>query len=321
MSRKAFTLIELLVVIAIIAILAAILFPVFAQAKAAAKATAALSNTKQTGTATLIYTNDADDIFPLAGVLRPAGGKLGMGLAYPYPYNDGEKVSNGANTVWQGAARQAMAQAWGLNALQPYMKSYPLAGYQGLSTWTDPARVFPGAPFAAPVGSALSMNGDLHKMSTTAVTSPSVCILFWDGNGDHNANGIAADNPSLNCGGTVDDCQFNNGAPPSATLNIASQPGDVMYLPLDGKAGYNIFGNLRGPMVRTDTSAKALPQGTVRSSTSYISLAGALTDPYANVVDGSGFGWWPCDNGSGTNTETLGTSSQYSCYFRPDRVK
>ena len=34
--RKAFTLIELLVVIAIIAILAAILFPVFAQAKAAA---------------------------------------------------------------------------------------------------------------------------------------------------------------------------------------------------------------------------------------------------------------------------------------------
>ena len=41
MNRKAFTLIELLVVIAIIAILAAILFPVFAQAKAAAKKTAA----------------------------------------------------------------------------------------------------------------------------------------------------------------------------------------------------------------------------------------------------------------------------------------
>jgi prepilin-type N-terminal cleavage/methylation domain-containing protein len=37
--RKAFTLIELLVVIAIIAILAAILFPVFAQAKVAAKKT------------------------------------------------------------------------------------------------------------------------------------------------------------------------------------------------------------------------------------------------------------------------------------------
>ena len=36
-SSSGFTLIELLVVIAIIAILAAILFPVFAQAKAAAK--------------------------------------------------------------------------------------------------------------------------------------------------------------------------------------------------------------------------------------------------------------------------------------------
>lgn len=43
---KAFTLIELLVVIAIIAILAAILFPVFAQAKAAAKKSSELSNSK-----------------------------------------------------------------------------------------------------------------------------------------------------------------------------------------------------------------------------------------------------------------------------------
>jgi len=39
LGRRAFTLIELLVVIAIIAILAAILFPVFAQAKEAAKKT------------------------------------------------------------------------------------------------------------------------------------------------------------------------------------------------------------------------------------------------------------------------------------------
>ncbi|MES1227483.1 MAG: prepilin-type N-terminal cleavage/methylation domain-containing protein, partial [Armatimonadota bacterium] len=53
--RKAFTLIELLVVIAIIAILAAILFPVFAQAKEAAKATTCLSNTKQLGTAVQLY--------------------------------------------------------------------------------------------------------------------------------------------------------------------------------------------------------------------------------------------------------------------------
>jgi prepilin-type N-terminal cleavage/methylation domain-containing protein/prepilin-type processing-associated H-X9-DG protein len=63
-KSKGFTLIELLVVIAIIAILAAILFPVFAQAKSAAKKTADLSNLKQNMTASLMYTNDADDYLP-----------------------------------------------------------------------------------------------------------------------------------------------------------------------------------------------------------------------------------------------------------------
>jgi len=66
--KRAFTLIELLVVIAIIAILAAILFPVFAQAKAAAKDTVALSNVKETGLAHLLYSGDADDTFCLTAV-------------------------------------------------------------------------------------------------------------------------------------------------------------------------------------------------------------------------------------------------------------
>ncbi|MBN9502227.1 MAG: hypothetical protein BGO01_19285 [Armatimonadetes bacterium 55-13] len=64
--RKAFTLIELLVVIAIIAILAAILFPVFAQAKAAAKNSADISNLKQSTLAVLMYSGDYDDMFPYA---------------------------------------------------------------------------------------------------------------------------------------------------------------------------------------------------------------------------------------------------------------
>lgn len=63
MKRRAFTLIELLVVIAIIAILAAILFPVFAQAKRAAKATVALSDAKQMGLAQIMYATDNDDYF------------------------------------------------------------------------------------------------------------------------------------------------------------------------------------------------------------------------------------------------------------------
>jgi prepilin-type N-terminal cleavage/methylation domain-containing protein/prepilin-type processing-associated H-X9-DG protein len=61
MRRSAFTLIELLVVIAIIAILAAILFPVFAQAKLAAKKTSDLSNVKQISLGFVLYANDNDD--------------------------------------------------------------------------------------------------------------------------------------------------------------------------------------------------------------------------------------------------------------------
>ena len=60
--RRGFTLIELLVVIAIIAILAAILFPVFAQARESARAISCLSNTKQFGLASMMYTQDYDEI-------------------------------------------------------------------------------------------------------------------------------------------------------------------------------------------------------------------------------------------------------------------
>jgi len=64
-SRRGFTLIELLVVIAIIAILAAILFPVFAQARAAARAISCLSNVKQGSLAVLMYAQDYDETIPM----------------------------------------------------------------------------------------------------------------------------------------------------------------------------------------------------------------------------------------------------------------
>jgi prepilin-type N-terminal cleavage/methylation domain-containing protein len=73
MRIKAFTLIELLVVIAIIAILAAILFPVFAKAKEAAKATAGLSNVNQMGKAITLYQTDYDDRYLLTAYMASDG--------------------------------------------------------------------------------------------------------------------------------------------------------------------------------------------------------------------------------------------------------
>jgi prepilin-type N-terminal cleavage/methylation domain-containing protein/prepilin-type processing-associated H-X9-DG protein len=62
--KHGFTLIELLVVIAIIAILAAILFPVFAQARMAARKAVCVSNLKQLVLATRMYSDDYDGYFP-----------------------------------------------------------------------------------------------------------------------------------------------------------------------------------------------------------------------------------------------------------------
>lgn len=63
-THKGFTLIELLVVIAIIAILAAILFPVFARAREAARATSCKSNLKQLITGMALYVQDYDECMP-----------------------------------------------------------------------------------------------------------------------------------------------------------------------------------------------------------------------------------------------------------------
>jgi len=62
-KRNGFTLIELLVVIAIIAILAAILFPVFAQAREAARTSVCLSNVKQLSLGAMMYVQDYDERF------------------------------------------------------------------------------------------------------------------------------------------------------------------------------------------------------------------------------------------------------------------
>jgi prepilin-type N-terminal cleavage/methylation domain-containing protein/prepilin-type processing-associated H-X9-DG protein len=95
---KAFTLIELLVVIAIIAILAAILFPVFAQAKEAAKKTECLSNVKNLTLGVIMYMNDYDDSSPQASAGPSVGDTTPGGplyiewndAVYPYIKNGGQ---------------------------------------------------------------------------------------------------------------------------------------------------------------------------------------------------------------------------------------
>ena len=99
---RGFTLIELLVVIAIIAILAAILFPVFAQAKAAAKKAVAISNLKQIDLAWILYGGDYDDNVMRVATAGPSGSTVywwglwdgttlheNEGLLYPYTHGAG----------------------------------------------------------------------------------------------------------------------------------------------------------------------------------------------------------------------------------------
>src|SRR3569833_1231377 len=66
-GRRGFTLVELLVVIGVISILTAILFPVFAQAREAARGASCEGNLRQIGSAVQIYSEDYDETLPNAG--------------------------------------------------------------------------------------------------------------------------------------------------------------------------------------------------------------------------------------------------------------
>ncbi len=121
--RRAFTLIELLVVIAIIAILAAILFPVFAQAKLAAKGAAAISNIKQMGMGYVLYATDSDDTLPLAAYGTATKFLLWHDLVDPYIKNK-EVWRCPASTVKNTDASGTFTTHWGYNV--QYLTTFKL---------------------------------------------------------------------------------------------------------------------------------------------------------------------------------------------------
>lgn len=322
--KKAFTLIELLVVIAIIAILAAILFPVFAQAKAAAKASVLLSNTKQLGLGFNIYLTDSDDVFPLAAVVRPTGGcngtnpKIGTGVAAPFPYNDDPYPQ----ATYQCAGRLNFAASYWANAIYPYVKStgiysspvaqnYLLESSDGVPSWG-----------ATPGIDNLDYNGMLHHLSSSSVYSASLAVLAWPGQGNLQLEGRCSASPSLNCGNTVDDCTFTPGGSPSAANLYPATSNSESLFYVDNTATQSMwqFGTHRLPIVRCDSSAKAAPVGSAIKP-AYVNQVGAFTDPMANVTTTGGpWGTWDC-NGPQTVYSGSNYTNTYWCYFRPDRTK
>jgi prepilin-type N-terminal cleavage/methylation domain-containing protein len=204
--RKAFTLIELLVVIAIIAILAAILFPVFAQAKLAAKKTQSLSGVKQLDLAIQMYLNDYDDEYlPGFNAGNPQG-------------NWGEYTSKGVDQNVE----------WDID-IQPYVKNLPIffspvdsmAGHElnGLSWagvgvsfscngWMSANGYNGGAPLRGPMGLEFAtgvndgwINGPLAyngHLGGSQLTQPAGTILLAEKDESDIAKDVAA-HPSQFC--------------------------------------------------------------------------------------------------------------------------
>lgn len=170
LKRRGFTLIELLVVIAIIAILAAILFPVFAQAREAARKTSCASNLKQIGLGIMQYVQDYDETYPCNWVsglwqTQPAPGLNAkwMDLIQPYVKNDG---------IFNCPSDANKTRAY------IYKDRLPAASDVSWGSYCTNVAYWDGN-----VGTPPSSDFNNQKVTLAAVTQPADTIWAGDGNG------------------------------------------------------------------------------------------------------------------------------------------
>lgn len=286
LSKKAFTLIELLVVIAIIAILAAILFPVFAQAKEAAKKASCLSNMKQQGTATMIYAADWDDMPPMALPKVVGDGYafylFGVWIPVPADILVGDLPEN----------IEMFSQAWP-NSTFPYRKNEQLLEATGIG---PEAVIYRDQDFnRTPPGVGLSFNGLLNDYSFSAVASPSQLPMYTQVLGKLNIKGAAIANPTLICYYGDQPCRYTNtpvGEDCFAVNGGFSQSIFVNDQPNTLSRTMWVYG--RGQIwVNSDTSAKFRRLGgNILGNTDY------RIDPYSNYQsDGRPQDLWRTESG------------------------
>ena len=198
--------------IAIIAILAAILFPVFAQAKVAAKKTADLSNTKQLALGTVMYSADSDDVFPSAYGRDCSGNwNIDSRMAEPATWSVAATALYDPTTdSCSGDGKRVKSSLVSApNTLFPYSKSWALMQMPGAPLQSGFRS--PVAGDGAPANISYNMNGLLSSYSQTGVQDPSGTPTWWPAFGQLARIGDTYAEPFLICPDPTTGCTFNGG--------------------------------------------------------------------------------------------------------------